>query len=375
MFEEWYLNDLITKEIKDTWKQVDYYLLQLIFLIIEDSGIDSLLKVGTTPEEIVNKKQYIKNSKNAIKWMLDRLVIDSFLIIKDDIYYLTDKKPDYDLDYIVKMTEKIASKSTIAFKMLKLMADNYIDFFEGKKSGVDIMFSYQSELIIEYYSDNLFYNVHNILGAKILNYDIEKREKPVILEVGGGLGGGTKQFVTQRMDNGLPPNNFEYIFTDIANKMLRYTKKALNITDYNLQSFSFRKLDFNVSLAEQGFEENSIDVIWGVNALHVAYNLEWTLKELKKVLKSGGSLIISETVRPIGNRMIQQEFLLNTLPDYYNVKLDPEIRPQAGFMDWKYWINALKFCDFDNVETIPNMTILEKEYDNCYVAVIRGIKK
>ncbi len=378
MFEEWYLNKLMTKEIRDVWKLTDYYLLQLIFLMIEKSGMETILKDGATPLEIVEKKNYNKSSTNSIKWILDRLAVDSFLDVKDGKYYLSNNRPNFDIEKILKEAEEKAPTSIVAFKMLKLMADDYIEFFEGHKSGVDIMFSPTNASITnDYYSNNLFYNVHNIAGAKILNYDIEKRENPVILEIGGGVGGGTKQFVNQRMKKGLPLNGFEYIFTDVANKMLRTTKRDLmNITsDQALSNFSFKKLDFNTSLLEQGFKENSIDVIWGVNALHVAYDFEFTINELKKILKKGGSLIITETVRPIGNKMIQQEFLLNVLPDYYNVKLDPKIRPQAGFINWQYWIEALKTFGFSNVETIPDMNLVEKEYDNCYVAVVRGIKK
>ena len=192
---------------------------------------------------------------------------------------------------------------------------------------------------------------------------------------GGGLGGGTKQFVKQRLEDNNSIKNFTYYFTDIANKMLRTTKRELlNITK-ELDSFNFQKLDFNKSLEEQGFKRNSIDIIWGVNAAHVAMDLRFTLNELYKTLKPNGSLILSETVRPVGNTMIQQELLLNTLDDYWNVKLDKYIRPRHGFMDWTDWTNALNAIGFSNVETVPDMGKMQKQYDNCYVAVIRGIKK
>ena len=89
-------------------------------------------------------------------------------------------------------------------------------------------------------------------------------------------------------------------------------------------------------------KENSFDVIWGVNALHVANDLRFTLNEFYKILKPKGTLIVCETVRPISNKMIQQEILLNTIDDYWNVKVDKDIRPRYGFMEWDDWVKALK---------------------------------
>lgn len=379
MFEDWYLEELIGQKIKEIWKLTDYYLLKLIDNIFEKIEIKNLLKDFITVDEILNKKGYDSKVSNALKWMLERLAFDNYIEKKEDgdltFYKLTTKSIDYNLDEIREKALKAAPDSIAAFNMLQLMADNYPDFLLSKKNGIDIIFSPENiEITNEYYSNNLFYNVHNIVGSKILNWDISERYNPLIVEIGGGLGGGTKQFLLQRIKENLSLTNFKYIFTDISNKMLRTTKKNLLKIIDNIQVFDFKKLDFNQNLKSQGYDEESVDVVWGVNAIHVSYDLRFSLQEIFKVLKKDGSFIISETVRPTGNKMIQQEFLLNTLPDYWNVKIDKDIRPRHGFMEWEDWVNALVNVGFKDVKTIPDMSILEKRYDNCYVAVIRGIK-
>jgi len=380
MFEDWYLNDLINKTIRDIWKLTDYYLLKLIDDILVKTDIKNILNDFTTLENIIANKGYEDKVKNALKWILDRLSLDGYIEIKEEnsdfLYKWGNKKIDYNLEEIRKKAFNEAPDSIAAFNMLQLMADNYPDFLSSKKSGVDIIFSPENiNITNEYYSNNLFYNVHNIAGAKILNWDISQRENQTIIEIGGGMGGGTKQFLIQRLQEKLPLNNFKYIFTDIANKMLRTTKKDLLTITEDLNAFDFRKLDFNMDLTSQGYEPESADVVWGVNAIHVAYDLRFSLNEILKTLKKGGSFIIAETVRPVGNKMIQQEFILNTLSDYWNVKLDKDIRPRHGFMEWRDWVNALNNAGFKDVKTIPDMSILEQKYDNCYVAVIRGIKE
>ncbi len=376
MFEKWYLDELIGDTIKNVWKLTDHYLLKLIDNIIEQTGMVKDLANGSDIKSIIKNRGFAEKVFSSIEWLLNRLEMDGYIKKSNDaipVYKLTDKKNTGNLDQIKAQAEKQAPTSIAAFNMLQLMADNYPDYLYGKKTGVDIIFSAENiHIINEYYSNNLFYNVHNIAGAKILNWDIESRKNPVILEIGGGMGGGTKQFVSQRIADKKSMDGFKYYFTDIANKMLRSTKKELSLLTDNLSSFEFTKCDFNSDLANQEYKD--LDVIWGVNAAHVAVDLRYTLNEFHKALKPGGALIISETVRPIGNRMIQQEFLLNTLDDYWNVKLDPPIRPKHGFMDWRDWVEALKAIGFSDVKTVPDMAELEKQYDNCYVAVIRAVK-
>ncbi|HQJ04864.1 MAG TPA: hypothetical protein PLI57_00615 [Spirochaetota bacterium] len=230
MFEKWYLEELINKTIRDIWKLTDYFLLKLISNILDNAEITPLLKSGTTVNNIIQKKNYPANVYASLKWLLDRLKLDGFVSMRLDnnveFYTLSNKTMGYDLDAIKSMAEKASPESMAAFNMLELMANNYPDYLSGKKTGVDIIFSPENiDITNEYYGNNLFYNVHNIAGAKIVNWDISTRENPQILEIGGGLGGGTKQFVIQRLKENAPLNSFNYCFTDVANKMLRSTKK------------------------------------------------------------------------------------------------------------------------------------------------------
>ncbi|MCG8569939.1 MAG: hypothetical protein MJB14_07340, partial [Spirochaetes bacterium] len=195
MLEEWYLKELISKNIQDIWKLTDYYLLKLIDNILNDTKIDQYLQNPTTISEIIVKKQYPEKVYSSLKWLLDRLVLDGYaekLTHRDENkYQLTDKKVTFNLQEILKQAKQKAPNSIAAFNMLSLMAKHYPEYLEGKKSGVDIIFSPENiEVTNEYYINNLFYNVHNKGGAKILNWDIDQRSNPEILEIGCGLGGG-----------------------------------------------------------------------------------------------------------------------------------------------------------------------------------------
>lgn len=380
MFEEWYLNDLFSSKIREIWKLTDYYLLKCIFNILDETKILNLLDEFKSIDDIMKIKSYSGKVFSAIEWIFDRLTLDDYLIKekKSDIikYKLSDKKMVYELEKLEQQAVQSAPSSIAAFNMLKLISDNYPQYLKGEKNGIDIIFTPDNiHIANEYYKNNLFYNVHNIAGAKVINWEIDNHDEPcVIVEIGGGLGGGTCEFIKQRQESKQKLNTFKYYFTDVANKLLRSTRRDVECLSDEKNNFEYKKMDFNRPLTDQGFEYNSVDIIWGVNAAHVANDLRFTLNEFHKLLKKGGAIILSETVRPLGNLMIQQELLLNTIDDYWNVKLDKELRPVHGFMGWENWINALKAIGFENVQTVPDMKYLQEKYDNCYVAVIRGVK-
>jgi ubiquinone/menaquinone biosynthesis C-methylase UbiE len=56
----------------------------------------------------------------------------------------------------------------------------------------------------------------------------------------------------------------------------------------------YKKLDVEQDISEQGFVEHSYDVIVASNVLHATQSLEATLKNTRRLLKPGGSLIILE---------------------------------------------------------------------------------
>ena len=112
MFENWYLNELFSQTIKNVWKYTDYYLLKLIFNILNDTKIIDLLKNDISIDDIIKIKQYPFKVIPALKWMLDRLVLDKYItnntaqsITK---YKLTDKKMNYDLSEIKRKAIEIA---------------------------------------------------------------------------------------------------------------------------------------------------------------------------------------------------------------------------------------------------------------------------
>ncbi len=379
MFEDWYLNDLIEDKIKASWKLSDHYLIALLYKVLLDSKLDKILQKSVTIDEIIKQNNYIDESRYLIRWILEKMALNGYISKETDSipikYKYTGKtnsdNPEAFLNEAVKYDEECFS----TFKLIKIMCDEFLNFVTGKKNGIDIFFTPESIALMDhFYTKNLFYKAHNIGGAKIVNYLMEDKQNPLVIELGGGMGGGLRHFLIQRSKEKLNMNNFRYYFTDVANKLLRNSKKIVTDIAPECKQIDFKKLDFNKSFEEQAFEPEQADIVWGVNSLHVAYDLEYTLKEILKLLKKGGSIVVAETVRAKGNSMLQQEIMLNTITSYWDVKIDGVIRKDFGFMHWRDWVNALNQAGFVNVKTIPDMALAEEKYDNCYVGIITGQK-
>lgn len=380
MFEDWYLEDLLDKNVKTMWPLTDKYLLQLIKKVFDRIGISEDLKNFISIQQIMEKYNYVEKADRMLRWDLERLKFDDYVESKEEngtvLYKYTSKELPTDYEEIYNWCSKEDPRSVYAFRLLALVADNYEEILEGKTSGVNVIYSPENiHIINEYYQSGLFYTVNNVLGGKVLNYEVDKRESPKILELGGGLGSGTKQFLEQRKAAGKDLKSFHYHFTDVTNSMLRKTKKPLEEITGDLSNFEFSKHDFNKSLEDLGLAEEQYDIIWAVNAIHVATNLKFTLQQLYRLLKPKGTLLIVETVRPIYCPWVQHEFIINSLDDYGNVELNDEWRPVHGFMRWTNWVKAVEAGGFDIVDTVPNMTEVEAKYNNCYATVIRGQKK
>lgn len=61
----------------------------------------------------------------------------------------------------------------------------------------------------------------------------------------------------------------------------------------------FKVLDINGDLEAQGFEKETYDVIVASNVLHIPQCVGDTLKDVRALLKPGGTLLMIETIRVV----------------------------------------------------------------------------
>ena len=75
----------------------------------------------------------------------------------------------------------------------------------------------------------------------------------------------------------------------------------------------FKVLDLDKDLKGQGFESESYDVIIAANTLYSVKNITSALKQVRKLIKPGGKIVIVELIRP---PTLAIETIFGVLPGY-----------------------------------------------------------
>ena len=160
-----------------------------------------------------------------------------------------------------------------------------------------------------------------------------------ILEVGTGKGS-----CAQAILGALADNFTSYTCTDITSTQFDGVRSLF--TDAQTDKMTFKTLDFEKSVTDQGFVAGYYDMIIASNALHDSPELEEMLKSIRSLLRPGGYLA----------------FLEPTKGESLNLALGGCLRPSwfAGieegrqyspFATQKTWDSALREASFTGIDT------------------------
>lgn len=165
-----------------------------------------------------------------------------------------------------------------------------------------------------------------------------------VLEVGGGVGAVLARCASllQAADVG------EYWFTDVGRVFVDAAQRRYG----NAPWLRFATLDIDRPLEDQGVTPGAFDVVLGVNVVHVARNLGFSLRELLGALRTSGYLILAEGSPPNDHNRWRLDVVFGFLRGWWDVGLD-DLRPRPGFMLPSAWERALRACGYEAVSLIP----------------------
>ncbi len=328
----------------------------------------------STAAEALARKGYVPRASVALSWMLEKLADEGFFesIPGEDGTRYVARVP-------VPPAESGAREKALAidpscapaFTVVDELSANIVEFFTGRKTGEEILFSpARLTLWFDYFNnDHLLYAVNNRLGAEAVARALSRTHPSVVLELGGGAGSAALALFERLAADGRAAAVAKYFFTEPVPTFLRRGERSLKqrFPDVPIEA---RKLDMNVSLVEQGVAPASVDLVYAVNTIHVARDLAATLEGIREVLKPGGAVVFSECVRPRPGQPIYVEFIFNFLENFVQVVTDPEIRPTHGFLTPANWRAALARTGFERFALLPDVEALSRDYPKFFVGAI-----
>ena len=325
------------------------YTARICLLLLLDLGWEARLRGGTTLDGLC--LDLPEQVRKPLAWMLPFLALEGLLTRQGDIYRL-EGQPELDLVAIRAAVDLEAPGHGVNFDLLDGVRARIRPYFTEGKAGEGLLFDLSLfPLWLTYFrNENLGYFPNNLLTLLALREGLP--EGASLLELGGGGGSFARLVALQGAAEGWLSRIADYRFTDVAPTFLRRAQRELKEAAPGLP-LTFQPLDLNLPLGDQGIGPASLDAIIGINVLHVAQDLEATLRDLRSRLKPGGRLVLGECVKPDLGHPIYLEFFFTFIRSFTEVKLDPVWRPVHGFLTPEAWDKALRQAGFATLRYIP----------------------
>lgn len=212
---------------------------------------------------------------------------------------------------------------------------SYLLFPEGKM-----------ELAMSFYTNTLIGRYLNIAMSEAVRKRVH--DGMTLLELGAGTGSSTN-LILDKIE-GL----VNYIFTDLSRFFLNSAQKRFAL----YPGMKYQILDIDRNFEEQGIREGTADMVIAAGMLNNASDTAYTLKNIHRALKPGGSVFIAEPVGDLLELQISQIFMM-TQP------IDIRSKYNETFMTEEQWLEVLDNSGFEITECIPPkgnpLTILKQK--------------
>ncbi|KAF7931189.1 uncharacterized protein EAE97_009398 [Botrytis byssoidea] len=228
-------------------------------------------------------------------------------------------------------------------KMTVTVGRNLLGIFRSQVDVIELLFP--SGILEQFYqelssTDLSFKALDQYLG-------MYKHKYPHLryLEIGAGTGGSTGNILRTLIDHGDPstaPKLYtDYTITDISESF--FEKAKTKFLDY--QNIIYKRLNIEVSPADQGFVHEAYDVIIAANVVHATSNLDITLKNINELLRPGGKLILYEITNP---DILRSSFTMGLLPGWW--LSEEEYRSRGPCLSVDRWHTVLSENGFTGID-------------------------
>jgi SAM-dependent methyltransferase len=194
------------------------------------------------------------------------------------------------------------------------------------------------------------------------------------LEIGAGAGSGTEILLQVLNARGLAGHLERYVVTEPSTFFLRRAQRNLTRRHPDLP-LEFRALDINRAWRAQSASEGGFDLVYGINVMHVAHDLAYSLRQARDSLAANGWLVMGECVHINRYKPIFPEFIFQMLESFRSVQTDPALRPAPGFLTPHYWRRALAHAGFHVQQVEPDVERISELCPNFLSSAVCGQKK
>ncbi|KAH6888171.1 putative polyketide synthase, partial [Thelonectria olida] len=242
------------------------------------------------------------------------------------------------LDTLIKKIESTDYEG----QLLCLMGRNLPRILRNEVDPLALML--EDELLYNYYANSLGIATSYAHLQRYITILSHKSPQLQYLEIGAGTGGATVPILNALGGgNGTYPRFSNYTYTDISSGF--FEKAEQKFSDWT-GLINYRKLNVEQDPQSQGFaEDEKFDVIIAFNVLHATTNMNATIANARKLLKTGGKLLLLEITH-----VLNRVFLpFGNLPGWW--MSEESFRQWGPTMDEQTWVSILKNNGFGDLES------------------------
>ena len=357
---------------------MERYSIDLAIDLLDRLNVLEQLDQPRSAPELCHALGFQPRFSSTLSWLLQRLVETGCVEVETTndgrrVYRLLSRPWPPQCPELREIALGIDPANAATLDLLDYAAGLYPLVATGKQTGEQGLFLPQGvTLWLNYFhNNNPTYAVNNCLGAVVAANNLANRSSFQILEIGAGGGSGSEILLRSLDESGLLPRLQRYLITE-PNAFFRRRSQRELAPSYSNLPLEWTSLDMNRAWDSQGIGPGEFTLVYGVNVLHVARDLLFSLRQARNTLAPDGWLVISECVRPRLNQPMYPELVFQILDSFTEVETNPEFRPNPGFLTADHWRNAFKHAGFEHTEVKPELDRIHEIYPHFFAGAICG---
>jgi aspyridone synthetase (hybrid polyketide synthase/nonribosomal peptide synthetase) len=243
------------------------------------------------------------------------------------------------LDDEESILDELDSKhgDTIDFKLLHAVGKDLAHVVRGNKQMLEVMT--KNDMLNRFYMEGYASVPTNKAVGDVMRQLSFKFPRAKILEIGAGTG-GTSWSVLKSINDAYE----SYTYTDVSSGFFHLAEEKFSDFAHKI---IFKVLDIEQEPKEQGFKEQSYDIIIAALVLHATHDLERTMRHARSLLKPGGFLVMVELT---GTMSVRATLVMGGLPGWWLGENDGRrLSPLVTAIEWDRLLQNTGFSGADAV--------------------------
>ena len=368
---------LLSERLHRSIELMERYSIDLAIDLLGQMDVIDQLGECRSAKKLCQALSFQPRFSSTLDWLLKRLLETGCIEARTDhdtqFYRLRHAPWRPELARLRSIGLDIDCANAPTLDLLDQAASLYPAVARGEQSGEQGLLRAQAiPLWLNYFNnDNLTYAVNNWVAATVAADRLTTQRKLRILELGAGAGSAGETLLRCFDERGLLPCIKRYLITEPNAFFRRRGQRELS-KQYRDLPLEWGPLDIDLPWDSQGVARGEIDLVYGVNVLHVAKDLLFSLNQARNALAPDGWLVIGECIRPYVNQPIYPEFIFQILDNFTDVNTDPEIRPNPGFLTADQWHRVVTRAGFERAEVTPDVDHIREVYLHFFTGAICG---